>query len=71
MATSQHRVISADVIQLPLVSKPGCPPRIVGFSVGEGRQENESVVTIYNTRDSAWLDIGAGTPDTPPFEFKF
>jgi hypothetical protein len=55
------------VIYLPLVSKPGRAPRVVGYSCElEQRFDEEPFTEHQGTMEAIWLDVGAGHPAFPP-----
>ena len=55
------------VIYLPLASKPGRLPRVVGyFCELEPHLSIEILAERRSTMDASWIDIGAGVPANPP-----
>ena len=66
-ATAMGGTTQVRVIYLPLASKPGRPPRVVGYSCEmEPRFDEDPITDRHGTMQAVWIDIGAGLPDFPP-----
>jgi hypothetical protein len=65
--SGRGRNVLVKVLYLPLASRPGRRPRIVGYSIEtERRYETEPLGTRRRTVSAQWVDLGAGTPAAPP-----
>lgn len=65
--TASGAIARVRVIYLPLTSKPGRPPRVVGYSCElEPRYGDDFVAELHGTMEALWVDIGAGLPAFAP-----
>jgi hypothetical protein len=66
-STASGGISRVRVIYLPLASKPGRPPRVVGYSCElDARFSDEPFSDRQGTMEAMWIDIGAGVPSFAP-----
>jgi len=67
--TSYGREVTADLVQLPLSTAPGRPPRLVCY-VGDDpdRSHVDKMTAFTKTIQLDWLDLGAGIPAAAPLD---
>jgi hypothetical protein len=65
--TANGGISRVRVIYLPLASKPGRLPRVVGYSCEiDARLDDEPFSNRQGTMEAMWIDIGAGLPAYAP-----
>jgi hypothetical protein len=63
--TTDQRPVEVYIIRLPLAVQAGRPPRTVNFTVqDEVLGDKEFASDTLQTLRNAWVDIGAGVPET-------
>ena len=65
--TASGGISRVRVIYLPLFSKPGRPPRVVGYTCELDSQLGDELFSDWHaTMEAAWIDLGAGLPAFAP-----
>jgi hypothetical protein len=66
--SSLNRPMVVHTLRLPLAVQPGRPYRTVNFTTQYDSLGEQEFAATFETRHSAWFDIGAGTPGQPPLK---
>lgn len=61
------REVMSHFIQLPLLSDDGATTYVVHFSVIAAPGEPHAASGYYHTRNTGWIDVGAGVPARRPY----